>query len=95
MSVKSAPTVLTSLFESTIMRITEGTKMNNKLYNRKRMNNTILSKLRVLIYLVLVQTPQISIDFTLNGASMCESRCGINVQINYYEANFERISKII
>lgn len=86
MSVKSAPTALTSLFESTIMLITEGTKMNNKLYNRKRMNNTILSKLRVFIYLFMVQTPQISIDFTLNEASMCESRCGINVQINYYEA---------
>ncbi|MFT5294976.1 MAG: hypothetical protein ACI9YH_000986 [Colwellia sp.] len=95
MSVKAVGADLTSLFESTITVITEGTIMNNKLYNKKRMNNTIWSKLRVLIYLVLVQTPQISIDFTLDEASMCESHCGINVQINYYEANFERISKII
>lgn len=69
--------------------------MSNKLYNKKRMNNTTWNKLRIFIYLVLVQIPQVSIDFTLGDASMCESHCSINVQINYCEANFERISKII
>ena len=69
--------------------------MNDKLYNKKRMNNTTWNKLKIFIYLVLVQVPQVSIDLTLGGASMCESHCSINVQINYCEANLERISKII
>ena len=69
--------------------------MKNKLYNKKRMNNTIWNKLRMFIYIVLIQTPNVNIDFTLGDILICESHCSINAQVNYCEANFERISKII
>ena len=61
--------------------------MRNELYNRKHMNNTTLNKFRGLVYLMLLQTPQISIDITLDAALKCESHCATNVQINYYEGS--------